>query len=76
MMMATGGGKARWYNEFGQAGRGSVNSPEYDSAAAVTLPAAVRQVAASPDDFFSAALLANGTVETWGNNTFAPVSPG
>ncbi|HEY7144930.1 MAG TPA: hypothetical protein VH637_11825 [Streptosporangiaceae bacterium] len=60
-------------NEFGQVGTGSVNAAEYDSPVAVTLPASTVQVAASPDDFFSAAVLAGGTLETWGNNTFGQV---
>jgi len=60
-------------NEFGQVGTGSVNAAEYDTPVPVTLPASVRQVAASPDDFFSAAVLANGTLETWGNNTFGQI---
>ena len=50
-------------NEFGQVGNGSKATVEFDSPLSVTLPAAVKQVAASPDEFASAAVLATGKVE-------------
>ena len=50
-------------NELGQVGNGSRATLEFDSPLSVTLPAAVKQVAASPDDYASAAVLATGQVE-------------
>ena len=60
-------------DEFGQVGTGSTNAGDYDSPVSVTLPAGVRQIAASPDDFFSAAVLTSGKLATWGNNTFGEI---
>src|SRR5690349_3936714 len=62
-------------NEFGQVGNGSKATPEFDSPLSVILPAAVRQVAASQDEFTSAALLVTGRVEVWGSNAFSEAGP-
>jgi len=62
-------------NELGQVGNGSRATVEFDSPLSVTLPAAVKQVAASPDDYASAAVLATGEVEVWGSNAFGEAGP-
>jgi alpha-tubulin suppressor-like RCC1 family protein len=62
-------------NELGQVGNGSRATVEFDSPLSVTLPAAVKQVAASPDDYASAAVLATGKVEVWGSNAFGEAGP-
>lgn len=62
-------------NELGQVGTGSKATPEFDSPLSVTLPAAVTQVAASPDEFASAAVLATGKVAVWGSNAYGEAGP-
>lgn len=62
-------------NELGQVGNGSRATLEFDSPLSVTLPAAVKQVAASPDDYASAAVLATGQVEVWGSNAYGEAGP-
>ena len=62
-------------NELGQVGNGSRATLEFDSPLSVTLPAAVKQVAASPDEYASAAVLATGTVEVWGSNAYGEAGP-
>ena len=63
-------------NELGQVGNGSKATPEFDSPLSVTLPAAVNQIAASSDEFASAAVLATGKVEVWGSNAYGEAGPG
>jgi alpha-tubulin suppressor-like RCC1 family protein len=62
-------------NELGQVGNGSKATLEFDSPLSVTLPAAVKQVAASPDDYASAAVLATGQVKVWGGNAYGEAGP-
>jgi alpha-tubulin suppressor-like RCC1 family protein len=62
-------------NELGQVGNGSKATLEFDSPLSVTLPAAVKQIAASPDEFASAAVLATGKVEVWGSNAYGEAGP-
>jgi alpha-tubulin suppressor-like RCC1 family protein len=62
-------------NELGQIGNGSRATVEFDSPLPVILPAAVKQVAASPDEFASAAVLATGKVEVWGSNAYGEAGP-
>jgi alpha-tubulin suppressor-like RCC1 family protein len=62
-------------NEFGQVGNGSKATPEWDSPRSVILPAAVKQVSASPTEFASAVVLATGKVEVWGSNAYDEAGP-
>jgi alpha-tubulin suppressor-like RCC1 family protein len=62
------------YNTEGAVGDGSgVNQL---SPVPVTLPAAVAQISADPDGQTSAAVLANGTVATWGYNWAGQIGDG
>jgi alpha-tubulin suppressor-like RCC1 family protein len=58
-----------------QVGNGSRATNEFDSPLSVTLPAAVRQIAASPSEFASAAVLTTGQVEVWGSNAYGEAGP-
>ena len=62
-------------NELGQVGNGSKATAEFDSPLSVTLPVAVKQVAASPDEFASAVVLATGKVAVWGSNAYGEAGP-
>ena len=61
-------------NPWGGLGIGT-NADEEDAPIPVALPSAVRQISASVADT-SAAVLANGTVATWGTNTAGQIGDG